>query len=299
MSDDAGAGPHDSTARRGRDAAAVANPPPSLLGQCLAECLGTFLLVFFGIGSVHVAVYTGALAGLGQVALVWAIGVGLAIYAAAAVSGAHLNPAVTLAFAVYRGFGWRRVGPYVMAQVTGAFAAAAVLYGLFHRWITAFELKHAIVRGESGSQLSAMAYGEYFPNPDVAGVNEAAFALVSHAQAFAAEAIGTGLLVLFIFVLIEPRNRFGPGRNVAFPIGLAVAAIICIVAVLTQAGLNPARDFGPRLFSTLVGWGSIAIPGPRGGFFTVYILAPCLGGLIGAGLYDLVLRRHLPPDVEP
>ncbi len=144
-----------------------------------------------------------------------------------------------------------------------------------------------------------MAYGEYFPNPDVAGVDAAALALVSHTQAFAAEALGTGLLVLFIFALIEPRNRLGPGRNVAFPIGLVVAAIICIVAVLTQAGLNPARDFGPRLFSYLVGWGEIAIPGPRGGFFTVYILAPCVGGLIGAGLYDLVFKKHLPHLAEP
>ena len=268
----------------------------AVMGSLVAEAAGTFLLVLFGTGVVHVAVFAGAFGGLGQIALVWGIGVGLAIYATAAVSGAHLNPAVTLAFAVFRGFGWRRVGPYVLAQVAGAFAASALLYGLFHNFIARFEADHGLVRGEPGSQRSAMAFGEYFPNPDF-GTDAAAFALVSHAQAFAAEAIGTGLLVFFIFVLIEPRNGNAPhGRAVAFPIGLIVTALICLLAVLTQGGFNPARDFGPRLFSFLAGWGPIAIPGPRGGFFTVYILAPLVGGLVGAGAYDGLIRRFLPPD---
>jgi glycerol uptake facilitator protein len=272
----------------------------SLGSALVAEAFGTFLLVFFGIGSVHVAVFTGALAGLGQVALVWGLGVGLAIYATAAVSGAHLNPAVSLAFAVFRGFSWKRLLPYCLAQLAGAIAAAAVVFGLFHAWIGRFEAAQGITRGEPGSQRSAMAYGEYFPNPDVAGVDAAAFALVSHTQAFAAELIGTALLVMFIFALIEPRNGNAPtGRGVAFPIGFAVSAIICIVAVLTQAGLNPARDFGPRLFAYFAGWGPIAIPGPRGGFFTVYIVAPLIGGLLGAAAYDGLLRRGLPRPPAP
>ena len=263
--------------------------------MCLAEAIGTFILVLFGIGTVHVAVFSGALVGLGQVALAWGIGIGLAIYATAAVSGAHLNPAVTLAFAVFRGFSWKRVGPYVASQLVGAFGAAAVLYGLFGSWIAAFEAKQGLVRGEPGSQHSAMAYGEYFPNPDVVGTTAEAFALVSHAQAFAAEAIGTGLLVLFIFALIEPRNGNAPtGRAVAFPIGVVVTVLICLLAVLTQGGFNPARDFGPRLFAFFAGWGEIAIPGPRGGFFTVYILAPLVGALGGAAAYDFLLRPHLP-----
>lgn len=260
----------------------------------MAEAIGTFLLVFFGTGVVHVAVFGGAFGGLGQIAVAWGIAVGLAIYATAAVSGAHLNPAVTVALAVFRGFSWKQVGPYVASQLAGAFAAAAVLYGLFHNFIAAFESKHGLVRGEPGSQRSAMAYGEYFPNPDF-GTTAEAFALVSHAQAFAAEAIGTGLLVFFIFALIEPRNGNAPtARAVAFPIGLVVTVLICLIAVLTQGGFNPARDFGPRLFAFLAGWGEIAIPGPRNGFFTVYILAPVVGGLGGAAVYDYLLRRFLP-----
>lgn len=277
----------------------LSQPEPTLFGKMIAEAIGTFLLVFFGIGVVHVEVFARVFSGQGQIAVAWGIGVGLAIYATAAVSGAHLNPAVTLAFAVFRGFRWKEVGPYVAAQFVGAFSAAATLHGLFYRWIARYESERGLTRGEPGSQLSARAYGEYFPNPDVVGTDAEAFALVSHAQAFAAEAIGTGLLVMFIFVLIERRNHAAPSlRGIAFPIGMVVAALICVLAVLTQGGFNPARDFGPRVFSYFAGWGEIAIPGPRGGFFTIYILAPLLGGLGGAAVHDFLIRPHLPPDPD-
>jgi glycerol uptake facilitator protein len=263
----------------------------SLAHECAAELIGTFILVFFGVGSVHVAVLTGALQGLWQVAVVWALGISLAIYATAALSGAHINPSVTVAFAVFRGFPWRKVVPYVTAQLVGAFAGAATLYALFCGLLNRFELAQHIVRGQPGSELSAMVYGEYFPNPAAIGVTPEAVLSVSTTQAMFAEGIGTAFLAFFVFSLTEVRNPERPGNKLvpAF-IGLGVAAIICIVAPLTQAGLNPARDFGPRLFSWLAGWGSIAIPGPRGGFFTVYILAPFIGALVGASMYQFVLR---------
>ncbi len=266
-------------------------PPAGWLRLMAAEAVGTFLLVFFGVGSVHVAVLTGGLVGLWQVAAVWGIGVGLAIYATAAVSGAHLNPAVTLAVAVFRGFAWRRVGPFMLAQLAGAAAAGGVLFALFRTLLLRFEAANGIVRGEPGSELSGMTFGEYFPNPAILGDAATAGHLVSLPMAMLVEGLGTGLLVLFIFALTDANNDNRPNRGgVAFCIGVTVTAIICILAPLTQAGLNPARDLGPRLVAFAAGWGSIAIPGPRGGFFTVYILAPLLGGLLGGGAYDLLLR---------
>jgi glycerol uptake facilitator protein len=221
----------------------------------------------------------------------------LAIYAVGAISGAHLNPAVTITMAVYRGFPWRKVLPYALAQLVGAVIGAAVLHGLFSGLIAHFEVTKHIVRGAPGSELSGMMYGEYFPNPAMIGTTPEAYATVSRLQAFCGEAIGTAFLLFFICAMVDTRNPGRPmGTMSATFIGLTVAVIISIVAPLTQAGLNPARDFGPRLFAYFAGWGHIAIPGARGGFFDVYILAPIVGGLCGAGIYDLFVRRFHNPE---
>ena len=265
-----------------------------LPGALAGEFFGTFILVFFGVGAVNAAVVTGAQAGLWQVAVVWAVGVSLGIYTAAALSGAHINPAITAAAAVWDGFPWRRVVPYWAAQTLGAAAASIVLYGMFFEAIIEFERQHGLLRGGPGSELSAMVFGEYFPNPAVFGTDEQAWRVVGPVSAFMAELIGTAMLAFLVFAVTSPRN---PGRPpsaaAAVVIGVGVAAIISVVAPLTQAALNPARDFGPRAVSWFLGWGDIAIPGPRGGFFTVYILAPVTGAIIGAGAYK-ALSSLLP-----
>jgi len=259
----------------------------TMLVRCGAELLGTFMLTFFGTGAVFAAALTGALQGLFQVAIVWAVAVALAIYSFGAVSGAHINPAVTLAAWAFRGFPTRSMWCYMLSQVAGAFLASALLYVLFCGTLARFERDQGIARGDPGSERTAMVFGEYFPNPALFGTGPDAAAVVSAAQAALAEAIGTALLVFCIFALTDPRNAASPGASL-FPlcVGLTVGALICILAPLTQAGFNPARDFGPRLFAYAAGWGTVAIPGPRGGFFTVYILAPLLGGLAGGGTYQ-------------
>lgn len=262
-----------------------------LLHECGAELAGTFIVAFFGTGVVHVAVLTGATSGLWQIAVVWGLAVMLAIYATAAVSGAHINPAMTIAFAVHREFPWRKAGPYVASQVLGAFAAAAVLYVLFQNLILDYEAAHHLVRGGPGSELSAKVFGEYFPNPSDSTSFQTQYAKCSLLQAMLSEGLGTAFLAFSVFALTDSRNRARPGMGLAPAfIGLTVALVIMVVAPLTQAGLNPARDFGPRLFSYFAGWGEVAIPGPRGGFFTVYILSPIVGAVLGAGVYQYAIR---------
>ena len=261
-----------------------------LARECLAEFIGTLILVFFGVGAVNAAVLAGVTQGLWQVATIWGIGVALAIYATGAVSGAHINPAITTALAVWRGFPKRKIGPYVIAQVAGAFCGSLILYGLFHGLVAHFEATHGLVRGGPGSELSAMVFGEYFPNPAMRGTTAAAYREVPMVTAFLAEAIGTAFLAGFVFTLTSGRNPVGPRYAVPLFIGMALAVIIMIIAPLTQAGLNPARDFGPRLLAYLLGWGKIAIPGPRGGFLAVYILAPIVGAVVGAGVCEWLGR---------
>ena len=261
-----------------------------------AELVGTFLLVLFGTGAVAAAVVTGAQVGLWQVAVVWGFGVTLAIYATAAISGAHLNPAVSLAMAVFRPqeFPRRRLLPYWAAQLVGAILAGLVVLAVFGSFIDRFEADQGLVRGEAGSQASAMVFGEYFPNPAVFGTDDAAFELVSPLAATGVEALGTGILVFLIFALVDRRNAARPGASLApFFIGFTVAVLISLFAPVTQGAWNPARDFGPRLVAFVAGWDAIAIPGPRNGFW-VYIIGPLTGGLVGAAIYEHLVRPGMP-----
>ena len=273
---------------------------PTLFRECIAELIGTFVLVFFGTGTVFVAVLTGALQGLFQVGIVWGLAIALAIYATCAISGTHINPAVTIAVWAWRGFPRAKVLPYLFAQLCGAVFASVLLLSLFSGVLTGFEEKNKITRGQPGSELSAMVFGEYFPNPAIFGTTDKDYAKVTEVQAMAAEGIGTAILVFFVFALTDARNRNRPnGTLFALFIGLTITILICLLAPLTQAGFNPARDFGPRVVAYFAGWGAVAIPGPRGGFFTVFILAPIVGGLVGGGLYDLLIRPGLPAtDVD-
>ena len=262
----------------------------SLLRAGIAELAGTFLLVLFGTGAVAAAVLTGAQTGLWQVAVVWGFGVTLAIYASASASGAHLNPAVTLSLALFRRetFPMGRIAPYWIAQLLGAVLAGAVVLAVFSPFIDRFNTEHSLVRGGPGSEASAMVFGEYFPNPAIFGTDEAARALVSPMAAFGVEALGTAILVFMIFALVDPRNGVASGLAPFF-IGFTVAVLISLFAPITQAGWNPARDFGPRIVAFLAGYRSVAIPGPHGGFW-VYIIGPFVGGPIGAALYDYIVR---------
>ena len=259
-----------------------------ILRKALAEFLGTFLLVLLGCGVVHAAVLSGAQSGLWQVAIVWGVAIMLAICVVGPISGAHINPAITLALAVGRRFPWRHVLPYVLAQVAGAFVAAAVLFLLFEPLLAEKEQAKGVRRGELGSIVTAQCYGEYFPSPGAAASagpytrsSQAQLdATVSPGAAMLAETLGTLILALVVFAVSDPRNAasFG-GRMAPVVIGLTVSALISVIAPLTQACFNPVRDFGPRLFAYLAGWGEVALPGPRGlGFLTVYIAAPIVGG---------------------
>lgn len=242
------------------------------------EFIGTFILVLFGCGSVAVTVLFSAHAGLFQVAMVWGLAVTLAIYATRRLSCAHLNPAVSIAMVVSRRMSLTLLPCYLVAQFAGAFVAAAVLYLLFSGSILQYELTHDIVRGTESSIVSAMMFGEYYPNPMAGQV-----ASVSTVNAFFAECTGTFALVFMILVLTESCNTGRPDQALApLFIGLTVAAIISIIAPLTQAGLNPARDLSPRLLASLFGWASAAFPDQHYGFLTVYVVGPITGGTMAA-----------------
>lgn len=246
--------------------------------EFIGELVGTFLLVFFGCGSVAAAVCFDAFGGLFQIASIWGIGVALAIALTGPLSGAHLNPAITLAFAAVDGFPKRKIPHYFAGQFAGAFLAAFTLYLLFSPAIRLFEKAEGITRGAVGSESSAKIFGEFH-----------AVEIPLH-TAFLAEFLGTALLAFFIFGLIDKRRSTPlPEWLIPLGIGLALTILICIFAPISMAGFNPARDLAPRLFSSLAGWGSLPFTANGWSWLVVYVLGPFLGGPTGAWLVKKLL----------
>jgi glycerol uptake facilitator protein len=277
----------------------------STLGEAGAEFLGTFVLIMFGDGVVATCVAGLSQSGRAQLAFGtadwilisfgWGLAVTFGVYVAGGVSGAHLNPAVTFAQALRRGFPWKKVPTYVVAQVAGAFVAAAVVYFNYRFAIGSFEHAEKITRGTSESvgtySIFATFPAEYF---------------TSWFGPFMDQVIGTGLLVACIFAVIDEYNAPTKANMAPFIIGLIVVAIGISFGVNAGYAINPARDLGPRLFAWAQGWGKIAMPGDYGNvntYFWIPIVGPLVGGAIGAFVYDFLIRgvliaRGTKPDPE-
>lgn len=236
--------------------------PPGIGRRVAAEVLGTALLVFFGAGSVVAAlrVGEGALdyAGLGFIAFSFGLVVAIVIYGLGAISGAHINPAVTVALAVTGRFPWRDVVPYLIAQLVGAAVGALLIVGAFGM--------QAVDAGLGGTQLGAG---------------------VGMLQGGVAEAVGTFLLMFAIMAMaVDART---PSAWTGWIIGLSVTCSILVIGPLTGSAINPARTFGPYLGAALFGgdvpWSQLV----------VYTIGPLAGAVLAAFTYDVVAR---PKDAE-
>ncbi|HEY5835910.1 MIP/aquaporin family protein [Streptomyces sp.] len=259
---------------------------PALVGEMSAEFAGTMILILFGTGVVAQVVAGGALTvppgGLGDhdsIAWAWGLGVTLGVYTAARLSGAHINPAVTLTLAVFKGFPWQKVVPFIVAQTAGAFAAALLV-----RWNYTEVLGHA----DPGHTIKTQGVFSTLP-----GNGSVAFG-VHEWGAFRDQVIGTAILLMLILAITDLLNN-PPGANMApFIIGLVVVAIG--MAWGTDAGyaINPARDFGPRLASYITGYGTAWRDQWGNLYFWVPIVGPIIGGLVGGAAYKLFIGRYLP-----
>jgi glycerol uptake facilitator protein len=271
---------------------------PRLSAAVLAEFVGTLLLVLLGDGVVASVVLLGKGSDWMVITTGWALAVTLAVYVTARISGGHINPAVTLALAVKRDFPWRKVAPYVVAQVVGAFVGAALVYLVYHNAISSFEAAKQISRGTLGGPADST------PTFSIFATFPAPYFGSSMIGPLVDQIVGTAFLLVFVFALTDERNQ-PPKSNLApLLVGLAVAAIGMSFGANAGYAINPARDFGPRVLAWLTGWGQVALPGVHG-YFWVPIVGPLVGGVVGALVYDLfvgdVLRaRGVPPaaDVE-
>lgn len=246
-------------------------------GEMIAECLGTFVLILIGDGVVAQVVAGGS--GLGDhdsIAWAWGLAVMLGVYVAGRLTGAHLNPAVSLALAAFNKFPWRKVLPYSFAQIVGAFLAALLV-----RW----NYTEVIAKFDPGHTLKSQFIFSTLPGNGSLPVHEWG--------AFRDQIIGTALLLLLIMAVTDVLNT-PPKANLApFVIGLIVVAIGFAMGTNAGYAINPARDFGPRLASFITGYHSAWRDQYGNLYFWVPIVAPLIGGLVGAGLYRLLISPFL------
>lgn len=264
-------------------------------GELLAEFLGTAVLILLGCGSVAVAL--AGLPGSGRqmdafgpgnwliIAFGWGLAVVFGVYVAGGVSGAHINPAVTLAFAVRRKFPWVKVLPYWGAQLLGAFAAAAIVYWTYADAIDAFNAADGVAdRAESVDTLSIFATfpAEYFGGGTWGPMLD--------------QIVGTAILVMLIAAIIDNRNQAPQANFAPWVIGFVVTAIGLSFGTNAGYAINPARDFGPRLLAYFAGWGEAALPGNGewfSGYWWIPIVGPLIGGVLGILIYDLFIGQVL------
>jgi glycerol uptake facilitator len=266
--------------------ATVTNALAGIWGEMIAEFFGTFVLLLFGDGCVASLIFFGNFVQLDWMVIAWGWGlaVALGIYVAGAASGAHINPAVTLAFAVRGKLPWSKVIPYWIAQLVGAFIAALILFFIYQGALVNYEAVHHIVRNVAGAPNNPI-------NADVVfyTYNKPFVGLFG---AFCDEFLGTALLVGVLFAIIDVRNQPVQANLNPFIIGLLIVAIGLSFGLNTGYAINPARDFGPRLFAFFAGWGPVAIPGPSN-YFWIPIVAPLIGGVVGALIYDFTVHKVL------
>lgn len=257
-----------------------------LIGECSAEFFGTMLLILFGCGVVAQVVTggtplstaPGATGDYNSVAWGWGLGVAMAVYVAGRLSGAHLNPAVTVALATFKGFPARKIGPYVAAQVAGAFVGALLVRFTYSDLIHNADPNH-----------TKATQGIFSTSPDSG---------VTLYTAFCDQVIGTAILVAVIFALTSAVNNPPLANMGPLLVGLLVVAIGLGWGANAGYAINPARDFGPRLASWLTGYSDAwySANGPDL-YFWVPIVAPLIGGLIGGALFVFCIEKFLPEAI--
>jgi MIP family channel proteins len=251
-----------------------------LLREVLAEFFGTFILIVFGVGVVAQVVLSRNGAGSYlSINIAWGLAVVMGCYVSAGVTGAHLNPAVTLALAAHRRFPWDKVLPYSIAQVAGAFAASAIVFLTYHEALDAFD---GGVRQVLGAQGTAGIWATY-PQPF----------LSVFPGGFVDQVVGTALLVAVIFGITDSRNSPAPAGLAPVVVGLLVVLIGATFGFNSGYAINPARDFGPRLFTSIAGWGGEVFRAGHA-WWWVPIVAPLIGGVLGGWIYDLFVGNHFP-----
>lgn len=255
-----------------------------MLGQLIGEIFGTFILILLGDGVVANVGLAPRLAApaynWNTITIGWAFAVIVAVYVSGGVSGAHLNPAVTLALALKRGFPWKNVVPFMLAQIVGAFLGALGVYLVYRDGLVAAGVPNVWSTGP-GSVFGSAFWG---------GAGGSSTGAYSMATAIVAEIFGTAVLLWGVLASGDNKNM-GLMHNLGpFLVGGTVLAVGLSLGGPSGYAINPARDFGPRLLGTVVGTQGLW----DGGYWIIPIIAPLIGAALGIYVYDWFVTPNLP-----
>ncbi|QUX91525.1 aquaporin [Marinomonas sp. A3A] len=260
---------------------------PTLTGEFVAEVIGTGIFMFIGTASVAALVTAGAQFGQWEISIIWGLAVAIAIYAVGGVSGAHINPAVTLALATFMGFEWRKVPFFIIAQFIGSALGAGLTYFLYGPVIAEWESTHQVVRGTVSGLQTAGIFTTF------------ANANITYWHAMLVEMSITALLMYCVLALGDDKNGGSKGVLTGLFVGLVVAIIGASVGPLTGFAMNPARDLAPRLMIDALGWGNVVMTGGRDAIYAwVPIVGPILGAQLGAFIYTRFVSPSLPENIQ-
>jgi glycerol uptake facilitator protein len=255
-----------------------------LFGQLIGEVFGTAILILLGDGVVAEVGLAPRLAApaynWNTIVFGWAFAVIIAVYVSGGVSGAHLNPAVTLALAVKRDFPWKKVVPYWAAQMVGAFIGALGVYLVYMEGLQAAGMPNVWSTGP-GAVFSATFWG---------GAGGTAAGSYSLLNACVAEVIGTMVLMWGILASGDNKNMGLKDNLGVFIVGGTVLAVGLSLGGPSGYAINPARDLGPRLFGL--------VAGTKGLFDGIYwllppVIMPLVGAVVGAFIYDWGVSSYL------
>ncbi|XP_006780153.1 aquaporin-9b [Neolamprologus brichardi] len=247
--------------------------------EFLAEFLGIFFLILFGCGSVAQMVLSRARLGdILSVHIGFTLGVMMAVYIAGGVSGAHVNPAVSLAMLILGKLPLKKFPIYVAAQFLGAFVGSCAVYGLYYDALMDFTKGEFIVTGENATATIFASY----PAKHLSVLN-----------GLGDQVIATATLVICILAITDRKNIGAPKGMEPLSIGLIIAGIGVSMSLNCGYPINPARDLGPRFFTALAGWG-MEVFRAGGCWWWIPVVGPMVGGAVGAGVYLIFIELHHP-----
>ncbi|QCI21605.1 aquaporin family protein [Buchnera aphidicola (Hyadaphis tataricae)] len=255
----------------------------NIIKQCIVEFFGTGLITFFGIGSLAASKFNYVDLNQFEISCICGLAVSISIYFSAAISEAHLNPAITIFFWLSSRFNKKHVLPYIISQIFGSICFTMLIYLLYHNSLILFEYHNNSFK-ETQKIFNVISIFCIYPNYQNSFIFD-----------FLTETFSTALFTIILLQLNSKTNHcyFKNTSFVPILIGILVFMINIVVNPLTNISLNPARDLGPKIFLSLTGYDVLSLTNSNNLLYCLIpIIGPILGANVGGWTYKIFIEDY-------